>query len=69
MLGSSAWTFQISESKNNVSIQEILPDRLFKEMSDWSDRIRKRAYALFAASGFSNGHDVDDWLKAESEFR
>lgn len=50
-----------------VAIQEISLDSLFKEMSAWSDRIARHAYELFASSGFTNGHDVDDWLKAEQE--
>jgi HSP20 family protein len=50
-----------------VAIQEVSLDSLLKEMSEWSDRIAKRAYELFAASGFSNGHDREDWLKAEQE--
>ena len=53
--------------KNDVSIHEIGIDELIKEMSEWSDRIAKRAYELFATSGFTNGHDREDWFKAESE--
>lgn len=51
----------------NVSIHQMGVDELLKEISQWSDRIAKRAYELFAASGFTNGHDREDWLKAESE--
>jgi len=29
--------------------------------------IRKRAYEFYEERGFENGHDVDDWLKAEAE--
>ncbi len=29
--------------------------------------IGERAYQLFAARGFSHGHDFDDWLMAEKE--
>jgi len=51
----------------DVSIHQTGIDELLKEISQWSDRIAKRAYELFAASGFTNGHDREDWLKAESE--
>ena len=44
---------------SSVAIQELLRDELFKEMTEWSNRIAKRAYELFAASGFTNGHDRD----------
>lgn len=52
---------------NDVSIHKIGIEELFKEMSEWSDRIAKRAYELFAGSGFTNGHDREDWFKAERE--
>ncbi len=51
----------------NVAIQEVSLDSLFKQMSEWSNRIAKRAYEFFASSGFTNGHDLEDWFKAESE--
>lgn len=51
----------------SIVIHEIGLDRLLEEMSEWSSRIAQRAYDLFAASGFTNGHDLEDWLKAERE--
>jgi HSP20 family protein len=51
-----------------VAIQKVALDSLFKEMTEWSNRIAKRAYEFFAESGFTNGHDRDDWFKAEREF-
>src|SRR5579864_6573441 len=51
----------------SVAVQEKSLDDLFKEMSEWSDRIAKRAYEFFAGSGFTNGHDREDWFKAEQE--
>jgi Protein of unknown function (DUF2934) len=30
-------------------------------------RIRVRAYQLYEQRGRENGHDLDDWLQAESE--
>jgi hypothetical protein len=29
--------------------------------------IRRRAYAFFEERGREDGHDVDDWLRAEAE--
>ena len=29
--------------------------------------IRKRAYEFYEERGFENGHDIEDWLKAEAE--
>ena len=31
------------------------------------EQIRSRAYELFEARGRENGHDMEDWLRAESE--
>jgi hypothetical protein len=34
---------------------------------DVDERIRCRAFELFEIRGREDGHDVDDWLQAESE--
>jgi hypothetical protein len=31
------------------------------------EEIRRRAYDLYEKRGHDNGHDVDDWLRAEAE--
>lgn len=49
------------------AINETSIDDLFQGLSEWSNRIAERAYEFFAASGFTNGHDREDWLKAEQE--
>ena len=36
-------------------------------IADIQNRIARRAYELFASSGFKDGHDMEDWLVAESE--
>jgi hypothetical protein len=35
--------------------------------ADREERIRIRAYELYEARGRGDGHDVEDWLEAESE--
>jgi hypothetical protein len=35
--------------------------------SNITEKIRRRAYALYEARGRHDGHDLDDWLKAEAE--
>jgi hypothetical protein len=35
--------------------------------SELNDRIRYRAYELFEQSGRADGHELDDWMQAESE--
>ena len=51
----------------HIAIQQVGIDSLFKEMAEWSNRIAKRAYEFFVNSGYTNGHDLDDWFKAEKE--
>ncbi len=42
-------------------------DPFFERGPEIHDLIARRAYELFESSGFTHGHDVADWLQAESE--
>src|SRR5713226_146856 len=42
-------------------------DPFFEGVPEIHDLIARRAYELFESSGFTHGHDVADWLQAESE--
>jgi hypothetical protein len=33
------------------------------------DEIARRAYELYQTRGREHGHDLDDWLQAERDFR
>ncbi len=45
-----------------------LPERsLLRSIDEIENKIARRAYELFASSGFTDGHDLEDWLFAESE--
>ncbi len=33
------------------------------------DQIRRRAYELYIERKRGDGHDIEDWLEAEAEFR
>ncbi len=37
--------------------------------ADIDAAIRIRAYELYEACGRKNGHDLDDWLRAEEEIK
>ena len=39
------------------------------ETPNIEEEIRKRAYELFEARGGVEGHDLDDWLRAQEEIR
>ena len=38
-----------------------------QSIANIENRIARRAYVLFASSGFTDGHDLADWFSAESE--
>jgi HSP20 family protein len=40
---------------------------LSRKEHEIQDTISRRAHELFASSGFTHGHDLQDWLSAESE--
>jgi Protein of unknown function (DUF2934) len=31
------------------------------------EEVRRRAYELYEARGYGDGHDLEDWLEAEAE--
>jgi HSP20 family protein len=51
----------------SIAVREVGLETLLEKVAEWSNRIAKRAYELFAESGFTNGHDREDWFKAEQE--
>jgi hypothetical protein len=36
-----------------------------KSKGDFYKKVAEKAYELYAARGYKNGHDVEDWIKAE----
>ena len=38
-----------------------------ESVNERQDQIRLRAYELYEQRGRTDGHDVDDWLQAESD--
>ena len=40
---------------------------VFDELNQWMERVRERAFDLFADRGFREGRDLEDWLIAESQ--
>jgi len=43
------------------------PNQKTKLSGELQENIRRRAYELYEQHGRNDGHDVDDWLEAESE--
>jgi HSP20 family protein len=51
------------------SVRRLLPDdHFFYLIRDVETQVARRAYELFCGRGFAHGHDLEDWLQAESEF-
>ena len=48
----------ISPTKQNLSQESSVEQR---------EKIRLRAYELYEARGHKEGHELEDWLQAESE--
>jgi HSP20 family protein len=57
-----------TETVGAPPIFKLLPeDHFFTTMADLHRLIARRAYELFAERGFGADHELDDWLRAESE--
>lgn len=57
-------------SKLNVARVPSIEDRklpIFDEFNEIAEKIRIRAFNLFANRGFNGGNDLEDWLLAERE--
>jgi HSP20 family protein len=54
-------------SIEKVSSPEDRKLPIFEELDEIADRIRVRAYNLFANRGFSEGHELEDWFTAQRE--
>jgi len=51
-----------------ATIIELRPDDpFFPQISETHERIARRAFERFAARGFADGGELEDWLLAESE--
>jgi len=52
-----------------MTVEQLFPNHpLWSRFEDLHRRIEQRAHEIFKRSGAIDGHALDDWLKAESEF-
>jgi HSP20 family molecular chaperone IbpA len=58
-------TTQVNPVLTILNLEE--GDPIFDFAQEIKEVIAHRAYELFAANGFTHGHDREDWLRAESE--
>jgi Protein of unknown function (DUF2934) len=51
----------------NANPPKKSPATVTSEPQQLEDQIRLRAHELFEARGREDGHDIEDWLQAETE--
>jgi hypothetical protein len=51
----------------NPKTKRTTPMLITEAPKNIEERIRRRAYELYVARGREDGHDLEDWLRAESE--
>lgn len=50
-----------------ISTKPVSLTEFFSEIDDVMKQIHQRAYQLFEFRGRTDGHDLEDWFKAEME--
>ena len=50
-----------------AAIANQTPTKVTKSTPDLQEKIRRRAHELYEQRGRDHGHELDDWLQAESE--
>ena len=50
-----------------TSTPNQIPTKVTKSTPDLQEQIRRRAHELYEQRGRDEGHELDDWLQAESE--
>ena len=49
-------------SQNRIDVSA--PQKISKA-EDSNQKVAEKAYQLFVARGYKNGHDLEDWIEAE----
>jgi HSP20 family protein len=57
-----------SQSSNQPAMLKLMEgDPLFQRIGEIYNTLTHRAYELFEGRGRQDGHDLEDWFRAESE--
>jgi hypothetical protein len=62
---SGAMTHEASHSAQSSLVESNVTDPITVDRTEW---IASRAYFKSVGRGFELGHEVDDWLEAETEY-
>lgn len=55
------------KAKVEIPISQKKEDLMHETNLELEQKIRQRAYELYEGRGREEGHELEDWLKAESE--
>ncbi|MGA7794123.1 MAG: Hsp20/alpha crystallin family protein [Candidatus Acidiferrales bacterium] len=58
----------VRRAEEPLAIKPVKFENLLDRMDEVFNNITKRAFEIFEGNGHVFGHELDDWLKAESEF-
>ena len=58
----------LQPAKEAAPMKLLRGSDLFDRIQDMSNSIARRAFEIFEERGRAFGHDLEDWLRAESEF-
>jgi len=56
------------QEKEAVPVKSLPGSDLFERVRELSNAVARRAFELFDGRGRTDGHDLEDWFRAESEF-
>ena len=57
------------EEIKNMKAESRTKPVVIPEPPSFEEEIRQRAYELFEARGGEEGHELEDWLRAEEEIK
>jgi len=55
------------QGKEAVPVKSLPGSDLFERVRELSNAVARRAFELFDGHGRTDGHDLEDWFRAESE--
>jgi len=57
----------VQRARHGAQLHLVRPDQLFDRMKETFDAVARRAFEIFERNGRRLGHELEDWLQAESE--
>ena len=57
----------LEPAKKRAALRALPPSDLFERMQETYNAIARRAFEAFEGRGRTDGHDLEDWFRAESE--